>query len=147
MMRTSAFLFVMVCAAACGNGGGGGGPDGGGGGPGGGPGDGSCSLVGTWHFTVSAPGGPPLASTYEAKSDGSSQLTFGSAAARSGTWAVDHDTIHIVDTSSTSQSCGAGVVGTYHLAFASGCAAVTFTLVDDMCSGRAQVVGGLTMTR
>src|SRR5439155_21884573 len=104
---------------------GGGGPDGGG--PGGG--DGSCNLVGTWHFMVPFPGGPPVASTFEAKGDGSSLLAFGAMTARAGTWSVDHDTIQIVDTSSSSQACGAGVVGTYHLAFASGCNTVTFTLV------------------
>jgi hypothetical protein len=145
MTQTSTLSGLLLSAAilaACGGGGGGGGigPDGGGGGGGGG-----CSLVGTWHFTV---GSPPLASTYQAQADGSALLTFGSAPAQSGTWMVDPDRIiHIVDTTSTSKSCGQSVVGTYQLTFTADCGAVTFTLLADSCAGRAQVVNGLTMTR
>ena len=47
----------------------------------------------------------------------------------------------------TNRRCGADVVGIYAMAFASGCNQVTFTLVDDACAMRAQVVNHLTMTK
>jgi hypothetical protein len=107
---------------------------------------GTCSLVGTWNVTGSS------GTTWTGRADGTATLSLGGGA---GTvtegFAVMNGHVGFDDVSATgagaSQQCAKDVVGIYTMAFANGCNQVTFTLVDDACAMRAQVVNGLSMTK
>ena len=127
---------LALSLAACGGGSSSNGPDASGS---------SCSLVGAWNVTGS-PG-----TTWTGNSDGSATLSLGGAGTISETWQVMNGNVGFTDTAATgagaSQKCAADVVGIYSMAFASDCKMVTFTVVDDACSQRAQIVNHLSMTR
>jgi hypothetical protein len=137
-MKTTIALGLALSLAACGGG------TSSNNGPDAAP-SGGCSLVGGWNVTGS-PG-----TTWTAMSNGTATLSLGGAGTVSETWAIMNGDVGFTDTAATgggsSQKCAADVVGIYSTAFATDCKTVTFTLVDDACAMRAQVVNHLSMTK
>jgi hypothetical protein len=138
-LRSIPALIIAAALAACGGG------SSSNGGPDAAP-SGSCSLVGTWNVTGSA------GTTWTGRADGSATLSLGGGAGTvSEAYAVMNGHVGFNDIGATgagtSQQCAKDVVGIYTMAFAASCNQVTFTLVDDACAMRAQVVNGLSMTK
>jgi hypothetical protein len=106
---------------------------------------GTCSLEGSWGGTV--PGGYFAGRdiAWEVAGD-RSRGRFGTAVVESA-FTVEGDVVVMRDVSAEPALLACAEPGRYRAAFAAGCGAVTFTVVEDPCGGRRATLDGARLER